>query len=98
MRMPRLTTRRLMVAVAIAGVGLGWHHWMQLRAARLQARANWHFLQWRAICDPIPAQEVMKPGWMFPPRAGYHFRMFMKYSNAADHPWLPMRPDPPEPR
>ena len=97
-KMPKFTIRRLMIAVAIAGVGLGWHHWMHLRAAKFQSRANWHFLRWRTLCDPIPVQEATKPGWKFPPRVGYHFTMFMKYFNGADHPWLPIAPDPPEPK
>jgi hypothetical protein len=98
MRFPRLTIRRLMVAVAVAGVLLGGCRWMQLRAARFQSRANWHFARWRTLSDPFPPEVLLRLGWKFPPRARYHFDLFMKYSNYADYPWLPIEPDPPQPK
>jgi hypothetical protein len=91
MRSPhvRITVRRMMVAVAITGVGLGWQ--LDRRSASLRREAARHagdssLVSLEEICNP--ATEAGKV---------YHRAMAEKYRHAARYPWLPVAPDPPEP-
>jgi hypothetical protein len=86
---PRFTVRRLMVAVAIVGMGLGFCGWMSRRAEAFQARATSHAsLAFRAsVADRVDIR-LME----------HHRDLAFKYSRASRCPWLPVEPDPPEPK
>ena len=98
MRLPRLrfTVRRLMLAVAIVAVILGAASGVRRRAERFRMiesyhRRNYHF---SFVGNPsLDAEKTAK----FIARNNWHNAMTMKYGDAADHPWLPIPPDPPEP-
>ena len=81
-----------MIAVAVAGVGLG----LVARRERFRRVAAHH----RRLMDGID------PSCNFysftaadddPIRLDWHGRMILRYDFAADHPWLPLGADPPEP-
>jgi hypothetical protein len=38
------------------------------------------------------------PDFKNPRKAAYHAAMLRKWKRAADYPWLPVEPDPPEPQ
>lgn len=84
--MPRLrfTVRRMMVAVAIAAIGLGVAMQMRSRARYFTGRTMWH-----SHYSTVVINEKAK--------IQYHLDLWFKYQWAADYPWLPVMPDPPEP-
>jgi hypothetical protein len=88
MRLPCITIRRLMVAVAIAGMTLDGTAWC-LKLYRLHrqyiAKSNYYELRY----DSSPASPTHVREW--------EGQMMMKYRNHAFCPWLPVEPDPPEP-
>jgi hypothetical protein len=95
----RFTVRRLMVAVAVVAIVLGAIYVLASRRARFLAIAPEH---WDAIQEPFlkyydvyltPEQARQ---WALT-RDGWHMAMSVRYGYAADHPWLPVAPDPPEP-
>jgi hypothetical protein len=105
MRVPRFTTRRLMIAAAILGVCLGLDG-MGRRKAEYSSRAGYHATQYRerqgllisglwgmqcgrAMTLPDPFEAAL---------IGYHREMAAKYEWASRHPWLPVAQDPPEPK
>ena len=85
----RLTVRRMMVAVAIVGVGLGLL--LQRRAVNLRLEAARH----AGDGSLVSLEEVYNPTT----DAGmdHHQAMAEKYRQAALHPWLPVASDPPDP-
>ncbi len=95
MRLPLMTTRRWIVAVAVfallfAASGLG-------RSLHYQRIANVHFGMYEQLYapdmhDPRPWAIRMQR------RATYHLGLYIKYREAARFPWLPVEPDPPEPK
>jgi hypothetical protein len=90
MRLPslRFTVRRLMVAVAIAGIGLSLVAWMARRSATFHAKAALHLdLAFEASLDSR----------IDPRQVDYHGNLANKYASAARYPWLPVAPDQPEP-
>ena len=89
MKLPRLTIRRLMVAVAVVAAPLACGAWAARRAATFREISAYHALEWSRI-DTTGTQEVDA-------RAEWHRAMEMKYRDAARYPWLPVAPDPPEP-
>jgi hypothetical protein len=87
MTRPRLTIRRLMVAVAIAGVLIaGWVE-VGRRCVRSLAIADHH--SWGADSAI---------GFISRGKIAWHGEMQAKYERAARYPWLPVSPDPPEPK
>ncbi len=86
MKLPRLTIRRLMLVVAIAGLVLGVLVERRARFLRIAARHK------------IPASDPAfnYRGFYIPRRLIYHGMMESKYERAARYPWLPVAPDPPE--
>ena len=90
LHLTRFTVRRLMVAVAIVGVGLGWL--LERRSASLRREAARH-----AGDGALVSLEEMYNPWT---EAGkdHHRAMTEKYRQAAHYPWLPVAPDPPEPK
>lgn len=100
MPLPRMTTRRWMIAVAIMGVLMAAEatrrRWAELSAEYRQA-ATLH----RALT------EVYRSGAHLDSRVedpadtlrlvAHQLRLAEKYERAAQRPWLPVPPDPPEP-
>ena len=95
MKLPRVwfTVRRMMVAVAILAVGLavamGLPGWADRRRARMTAIGYRHafFFSELSRQRPPAAARVLE----------YHDAMRKKYYHAAQHPWLPVLPDPQPP-
>lgn len=90
MRRPlaRFTVRRLMVAVAIIAVATytGMVVWrIETYAMRADAHARHLNLGHSFKYDSTDLIQ-------------WHERMRLKYGNAARNPWLPVAPDPPEPK
>jgi hypothetical protein len=103
MRLPRMTTRRWMIAVAAVALLCLLEH----RRRSFESLAAYHqskldrFLIWQSLDDltvirlfhrdlkPLTTDEAKVPNW--------HEAMARKYRHAARYPWLPVEPDPPEP-
>jgi hypothetical protein len=88
---PRLTVRRLMIAVAVMGSALG------ITIERSQ-RFRWIAARHRG---EVPILPRLKPIGMPDERwrlFEWHQLMARKYEYAARHPWLPIAPDPPKPK
>ena len=81
---PRFTVRRLMVAVAIVATVMAPGAILWRRSADLARRGREHDRR-AAEC----ASTYL---------SGYHERLAEKYATAARRPWLPVEPDPPEPK
>ena len=95
----RFTVRRMMVAVAIAGVLVGGLRMRRLSAvyqALSESNANDEDFYLAALSDRF---KLGHPSYerTFRDRLDYHRSMRVKYERAARRPWLPVPPDPPEP-
>jgi hypothetical protein len=92
MRLPRMTTLRWMVVVAVVAVGcaavVSVAERRRQRFARIADRHIAVFL--------VPAQ-VRDPERRSAIRLNWHSTMADKYLHAARYPWLPVEPDPPRP-
>jgi hypothetical protein len=91
---PRFTVRRLMVAVAIVGGVLGLLSWSRTRVVNFRRLADHHGRLSREL-------QQTREGYTCTfgtPRSDYHRVMEAKYLRAAEHPWSPVAPDPPEPK
>ena len=82
MRVRRITSRAVMIVVLVVAVQWAFLAAMAARRARLLQIAREHAAA--STGDPQ--------------RAGWHHRMHDKYRSAARRPWLPVAPDPPEPK
>jgi hypothetical protein len=91
MRWPRVrfTVRRMMVAIAVVAIYLGWSRWMERRSERFRALWVEHVNKIGVISSPRPSPHEVQ-GY-------YHLKMCEKYRAAMNRPWLPVEPDPPEP-
>jgi hypothetical protein len=85
--LPRLTTRHLLVLVALVGLALGSVAWMQRRAASFRGVAAHHRSRIILVGPPSSLFDLTV----------YHMEMAQKYERAARYPWLLVEPDPPEP-
>jgi hypothetical protein len=101
MRLPRMTTRRWMAVVLVASLLLGVLV-MSRRAAHFMRLAAFH--KQAAIKIPRWVIRVNARGDRLSHAASpeqrlldYHRKLAHKYENAAQHPWLPVEPDPAEP-
>jgi hypothetical protein len=101
MRLPRITTRRLMVLVAVvAGALYGVHlkrlsrHYQDTADAR--ARHALEVFPQRRTSFEVPYPSYLEYQEQFV-RKEYHDALRMKYERVARYPWLPVPPDPPEP-
>ena len=106
MRLPRMKTRRWMIAVAILAVGLATvaHH----RGLGLRQRAAYHETieleaatvgelepaAWWPEAARVRARAAVRANAAIRDR---HARLKEKYWRAARYPWLPVEADPPEP-
>jgi hypothetical protein len=118
MRLPRMTTRRWMIAVAVVAPGLGAWDLARQRQRYLERAGvmrekeyisemavfvasdrdanGCHILipdGFDPLAAPLPADLVsLRDEYI------YFQRMRTKYQYAARYPWLPVEPDPPEPK
>ena len=109
MRLPRMTTRRWMIAVAIMAAGF-WVSVLGARSHSYAIRAGHHGLMEahnRWIIEEYEAGRLFYSGPMdqLTLRANrcrrliaYHATLRQKYESASRRPWLPVGPDLPEPR
>lgn len=111
MPFPRLTTRRWMVVAAAAGTPLGLNQWMLERGRPFHDWSESYQSRMSLIVDGLISSETgdligtpafldgnMKP--VIGSRASkevWLYNMRSKYRRAAERPWLPVEPDPPEP-
>ena len=93
---PRITVRRLLVLIALVGIGLGGSDWVRRRRAHAEAMAEHHSSLFFAAMRPIPPDDPDPFPWK--KWADYHLALEFKWRRAARRPWLPFEPDPPEPR
>jgi hypothetical protein len=97
-RLPRLrfTVRRLMFVVAVVGVVFGLYIASEQRAAEFRQRAIHHTNEFSGCYSP-EGLTTAQIGIILQ-RREYHQAMMVKYRWAAHRPWLPVAPDPPEPK
>ncbi len=111
MGIPRLTMRRLIGAVAIAGVTMGVAT-MPQRISIRETKASFHATraaEQRAIVADwrkgegsgrifnVTQQEAEAVAEWLDRSIPYHEAMRWKWEEAARYPWLTVEPDPPEP-
>jgi len=105
MPLPRMTTRRWMIAVAVVGFAFWVHQLWEVRAAR-QRRADFHLTRsFYTFSRTVPGPNVPDARVRASIAAessvrvlpDYHRRMYLKYEHAARYPFLPVPPDPPRP-
>ena len=105
---PRLTIHRLMILVAVAGLLLWSVMVKRARAARLELLA-WLDGREKSIKDAATKPELSQFSVAFARfKNGKSMgiaealeeieRQKRRYRYAASHPWLPVPPDPPEPK
>jgi len=106
MRLPRMTTRRWMIAVAVVGLVLTGLD-LERRRSRYRGLAA-HYRTLVAGVQEIEGGPLAGKMFRNPPGKSYavvesrdlvQFRRTMaaKYERAARYPWLPVPPDPPPP-
>jgi hypothetical protein len=93
MRLPRLTIRRLMIAIALVGalltLVLNFPDWADGRRTRFGRTGFEHAGKYVALSRmPSGANARLLK---------YHDYMRRKYHLAYRYPWIPVLPDPPEP-
>jgi hypothetical protein len=84
----RIKMRKLLVAVLIAGIA---SYVFIVRARRFREIAESHRKDPYRLYFPC-----FGPSWIWA-RFAWGDAMLKKYEHAADHPWLPVLPDPPMP-
>ena len=107
MRLPRMTTRRWMIAVAILAVGLATV--AHFRGLALRQRAAYHEKIEKLVAATVgelnsaarwPKAARVRASAAVRANAAIrdrHARLKEKYWRAARYPWLPVGADPPEP-
>jgi hypothetical protein len=101
MRLPRMTTRRWMLAVAVVALLMGIVG-EAIRELRLARRYGEFARGYRFGLDLNRGERVAIPGGFIqsagsPRLADYYAEMYWKYERASRYPWLPVEPDPPPP-
>jgi hypothetical protein len=96
----RFTVRRMMVAVAITGVTLGFHSWSTRRSDAFATLWIHHYC--KATDSGIEMEKAGRKGdaaraALLRRRMDWHCDMWRKYGHASRYPWLPVPPDPPGP-
>ncbi len=96
-RLSRPSVKNLLILIVVLGVSFGAVREMRARRVRFRARA-WHH-QWVVGGFGTHSVAGTPPGWTRPILSQqqflYHADMYDKYDFAAEHPWLPVLPDPP---
>ena len=96
----RFTVRRLMVAVAIAGLIWGSGLFILRRSERFRWLERHHDMRTSHHIITTPYYTALWNGVgerVSPGKARWHVEMARKYDFAARFPFLPVPPDPPEP-
>ncbi|MHC5539080.1 hypothetical protein ACYOEI_12750 [Singulisphaera rosea] len=103
--MPKFRIRTLMIAVVVLALAFGGLVTLQRMATRMQryrVLAREH--QRLEVVNRLTSQGLVMNGATKPGverhnvLAEYHHVLNLKYEFAFRHPWLPVPPDPPEPR
>ena len=95
MRFPRFRIRALMIAVALIAVGLE----LSERSTTFRRRATHHRNEsFRAAFGPGTHSRSLKVRRLMRAKDRWHSDLIEKYELAARYPWLPVAPDPPEPK
>ena len=94
MRPPRFRLRSLLIAVAVVAIGMGalalWRRSVSLKRQAMHHALRGIVLEAEAGSGPDAARWHRRADW--------HYQMSRKYLAASSRPWLPVEPDPPEPR
>jgi hypothetical protein len=98
MRLPRMTTRRWMIAVVLAALILWAARLLSLSAAYREQAI--HYQGGPLGSTPILMGPIGSHSVSHPPsgRRLWAQRMAEKYLHASRFPWLPVEPDTPEPK
>jgi hypothetical protein len=93
MKLPRVrfTVRRMMVAVAVVGLAFGVTKWIKGRRDMFESLADDYLDEGSAFAEYGHGLTELNP------RSAWNWAMYLKYKQAARHPWFPVAPDPPEP-
>jgi hypothetical protein len=94
MQLPRMTTRRWMVAVAIVAVGCA----AVLRSLEDSRRERFARIADRHLSVLLTPAQVRDPDRRSASRLDWHGKMADKYLRAAHDPWFPVEPEPPKPK
>ena len=98
MRLPRFTTRRLMVLVAVVAFALGMWGLKERRNERLVRRDSYSVRVRRHRIIKQDSENFGRPLHQFwQHRLDYFEDMERKWERAARYPWLSVPPDPPPP-
>ena len=106
MRFPRMTTRRLMIAVAVVAIGLyGTIISWRLAVYRQRAALYGQLANVSREFARLPPNAVIPKGNGGFARTGrtaaiwadHYAALSRKYNQASAHPWLSVEPDPPPP-
>lgn len=92
MPLPRMTTRRWLIVVALVALALGAETLRERRQMYL-SEADMHAF-WERRFDPQFVGDWFGPGLNDARRQRYHGRLRLKYERAARSPWLLVAPDP----
>lgn len=109
MQFPRMTTRRWMVAIALAASLLAVGVTLYRRSVYFESLADDHESQSGIALfaiDPLPRRDGILPTAhlvidgveYLDAEADWHGRLAAKYRRAARYPWLPVEPDSPAPK
>jgi hypothetical protein len=88
---PRFSVRWLMILVAVVAVAMP----LVPRARKWADRRSKEFRRLSAIHE---IEEIIGKVNAEPTRESYHKELAAKYEWASRYPWLPVWPDPPEPK
>ena len=100
MPLPRMTTRRWMIAVAATASALGALQW---RRSEFESLAASHESRTIAVVTVKNGRRTFtdQRGRRLTPveakRSNWRWALSQKYERAARYPWLPVPPDPPPP-
>jgi hypothetical protein len=96
MKLPRFTVRRQMDVEAIVAFIM----WGEIRRARFEGINRHLEAKWRELASSCHEDIIPGSGRdaTLVAKIEYILLMRRKYTYAARYPWLPVEPDPPEPR
>ncbi len=96
-RLLRPSLRKLLILILALGACFGAVREVQARRERFKSLYHHHYFKagmGTSVILMVPKDEP-KPSPLTPKQHEYHRKLSMKYEFAADHPWLPVMPDPP---